>query len=166
MKRVLFAFIAVAFVLQSCSDNKAAFNFNQKLAGISESLNKKGTELGQDLKTAMTTRDFTKVKERCDDLKTYIDEKITDVKNTKDVGGSEKLKAAMLDFLNFENELVADAFAPFGKMDQSTSEADLQQALDHMQEKTKEEDAYLTKVQVAQKEFAEKNGFKLEAAKK
>src|SRR5688572_24129826 len=88
MKRFLFAFIAVAFVLQSCSDNKAAFNFNQKLAGISESLNKKGTELSQDLKIAMTTRDFTKVKERCDDLKKYIDEKITEVKNTKDVGSS------------------------------------------------------------------------------
>jgi hypothetical protein len=166
MKRILFALIAVAFVFQSCSDNKAAFDFNQKLAGISETLNKKGTELGYDLKTAMTTRDFTKVKDRCNELKTYIDEKITEVKGTKDVGGSEKLKTAMLDFLNFENELVADAFVPFGKMDQNTTEEEMQTALDNMQEKTKEENNYLVKVQEAQKEFAEKNGFKLEAAKK
>jgi hypothetical protein len=163
MKKILFPLLAVLIVLAGCSGNKKkAFDFNQKLAKISEELNSKGTLLGTQLKTAMTSKDFSAVAATCKDLHSFIDTKLTEMKDTKDIAGSEKLRTSMVDFLSFEKELVTEAFDPFAKMDTNTSEEDMQSAIDKMMEKTKEESSYLLKVQSAQREYASKNGFKIE----
>ena len=167
MKRIFFPLLAVLVFLSGCGgDKKKAFDFNQKLAKISETLNAKGVTLGTQLKTAMETKDFTSVAASCKDLHGYIDEKLAELKGMKDISGSENLRTSMIDFLGFEKELVSDAFDPFAKMDSNTTEEEMQTAVNNMLEKTKEESTYLMKVQTAQREYASKNGFKIEEAKK
>lgn len=166
MKKIFLPLLSALILLASCSGNKKkAFDFNQSLAKISETLNSKGVALGTQLKTAMATKDFSSVATSCKDLHSYIDEKLVDLKGMKDVAGSEKLRSSMIDFLGFEKELVSQAFDPFAKMDANTTEEEMQTAIDNMMEKTKEESGYLLKVQSAQKEYASKNGFKIEDKK-
>jgi hypothetical protein len=168
MKRIFFPLLAVLIFLSGCGgDKKKAFDFNQKLAKISETLNAKGQVLGNQLKTAMeTSKDFSSVAASCKDLHSYIDDKLAELKGMKDISGSENLRNAMISFLNFEKEMVTEAFDPFGRMDSNTTEEEMQTAVNNMLEKTQEESTYLMKVQNAQREYASKNGFKIEDAKK
>ncbi len=164
MKRILFPFLALLIVLSSCTrSNKKAFNFNQQLVGVSEKLQEKGTGIGRELKEAVNTKDFSAFADSSQALLDYIDKCLADYKNMKDVSGSENLRAAMIDFLNFEKDVVSQTYIPLGKMNSTTSEEELQATINTMLEKSREEGSYLVKVQDAQREYASKNGFKMEA---
>ena len=163
MKKFFLPFLAALVILSGCKgDKKAAFDFNEKLAAISYNLESKGREFGAELQPAMQSNDYSKLSTITTSLKKFIDEKREDLKNTKNVGGSEKLKSAMIEFLDFEKELISDAFEPFGKLDASSSEEEKQAAVQNLIKKSEDEGKYLTKVQQAQKEYADKHGFKLE----
>lgn len=163
MKKIFFPFFIVLLLFQSCgSAKKKAFDFNQKLAGISKTLNSKGVAFGTELRSAINTNDFSALDSMATALNKYISDQIIVVKNTENVSGSEKLKNAMLDFLNFEYKLVTEAFVPFGKLNTNSTEDEKQAAINTMVEKTKDESSYLLKIQAEQKDYATKNGFKLE----
>ena len=147
------------------SDKKKAYEFNQKLVAISEALRVKGTQIADALSIAANTKNFSRVDSANKDLLNYIDTKTAELKVMENVAGSEKLKLAMMDFMDFERDLVSSSFLPFGKMNESTPGEEIQFAVEQMMNKVKEEDKYLQRVQDAQKEYAAKNGFKVEAKK-
>ena len=153
----------MALLHTSCmsGEKKKVYDFNQKLAGISQGLNKRGLEFGNELKTAVTSHDFSKTAASCKDLKDYVDAKIQEVTATENVGGSETLKSTMLDFLQYEKRLITEGFEPFARMDKNTPDEDVQAAVRTMMDKSGEENSYLTKVQQEQKAYAAKNGLKL-----
>lgn len=166
MKKILLPFIALMLLLQSCgSDKKKAFNFNQTLSGISKTLNSKGVTMGAELKSALNSNNYSSFNTMNEDLGKYIDEQIEVVEKTENVSGAEKFKESMIDFLKFEKVMVTDAFRPVGKLDANSTPEEKQAAIDNLMEKAKEESTYLTKLQRVQKEFADKNGFKVEEEK-
>ena len=166
MRKILITALSLLVILTACnSDKKKAFEFNQKLAKISQTLNEKGTRVATELALAVNTRDFTTVDSVNKDLLEYVKTQRNEVNTTPDVGGSEQLKSSMVEFLDFEKELITSAFLPFGMMNKESSDDESQQAVNHMVKKTSEETKYLAKVQAAQKEFAKKNGFKVEEKK-
>lgn len=164
MKKIFLPLLAVLIVFAGCKggDQKKAYDFNEKLAAISYNLEKKGRAFGAELQPAMQSNDFSKLASITDSLEKFIDEKTEELKNTKDVGGSEKLRSAMLEFMAFEKDMVKDAFLPFSKLNASSTEEDKQAAIQNLMKRSQEEGKYLTKVQEAQKEYADKHGFKLE----
>jgi len=166
MKKLFFPLLALLIIAQSCgSTKKKAFDFNQKLVGISTTLQSKGVAIGTELRSAMSSNDFSKIDSMSNNLTKYIDEQIDVVKKTENVGGSEKLKDAMLGFLGFEKEMVSAAFLPFGKLNANSTDAEKQTVVENMLAKSKEEEGYLSKIRDAQREYASKNGFKLEEKK-
>jgi len=163
VKKNLFAFLGLAVLMTSCmsGEKKKVYDFNQKLAGISQGLNKRGLDFGTELKAAVTSHDFSKTAASCKELKDYVEAQIKEVTGTENVGGSESLKSTMLEFLQFEKQLVTEGFEPFSSMGKDTPEEEVQTAVRTMMEKTGDENKYLAKVQEEQKAFAAKNGLKL-----
>ena len=159
--RKRFPFIlGILLLLLGCNaDKKKAYDFNQKLFEISDTLNKKGTRIGTEVAMAVNTRDFSKVDRINEELLAFIELKSAELKKPPNTAGSEKLKAAMIEFLQFEKDMVSNYFVPLGKMNAATSDSAIQFAVDQMVEKSKDEGSYLQKVQVAQKEYARSNGF-------
>jgi hypothetical protein len=82
----------------------------------------------------------------------------------KDVKGSEKLRAAMLEFIAYEKMMISEHFIPMEKLNSSSSGDDVQKHLDAFAAAGKAESAILKKVSDAQKEYAKKNGFTIEEA--
>ncbi len=141
---------------------KNALDFNQKLAAITKELQFRGEKLGVELKTAVATHDFSKTIVIYEDLKGYIDNKIEELTATENVSGSENLKSAMLDFLKFEKKMIVDGCEPFRKINKDTPDDQVHTSVQAMMESTKEETTWLSRLQQAQREYAAKNGLKLQ----
>jgi elongation factor P--beta-lysine ligase len=162
MKKTLLPLLAVFLLLQSCTDNKKkALAFNEKIAGISQTIYGKGREWGAELQPAFTMQDYSKLKEKTDDLMVYITHQIDTVSAMDNVGGSEKLKTSMVEYLKFEKMLIGEVFVPFSSMDSTTTDEQRQAAIQRLQDRSKDEAEYLEKVRAEQTEYAKKNGFKV-----
>ena len=160
MRKCFPLFLVILLVSQGCKPNKKkAYDFNQKLVEISDTLNKKGTRIGTEVALAVNTRDFSRVDIINRELLDFINIKTVELKKTPNTAGSEKLKAAMLDFLAFEKDMINSYFLPLGKMNAQTPDTAIQAAVDRMVGKSKDESSYLARVQKAQKEYARNNGF-------
>lgn len=162
--KTFFPLLITCALLISCQGGKKkAFEFNQTLAAISDSLQRKGARIGTELAMAVNTRDFNRINSLNNDLLRYIREREDELTGMKDTDGSEAFRNAMLEFLAFEAELVRKGFLPLGKMNQDTPEKEIQDAIAYVIKKSKEESVYLLEVQRAQEEFAKNNGFKIES---
>ena len=167
MRKCFPLFVAILLISPGCNskNKKKAYDFNQKLVEISDTLNKKGTRIGTEVALAVNTRDFSKVDIINKELLDYIDIKTTELKKTPNTAGSEKLKVAMLEFLAFEKDMISTYFLPLGKMNAQTPDTAIQAAVDRMVDKSKDETGYLAKVQQAQKDYARDNGFTVQEKK-
>ena len=164
MRKCFPLFLAILLVLSGCNskNKKKAYDFNQKLVEISDTLNKKGTRIGTEVALAVNTRDFSKVDIINKELLDFIEIKTAELKKTPNTAGSEKLKVAMLDFLAFEKDMISSYFIPMGKMNAQTPDTIIQAAVERMVDKSKDESSFLARVQQAQKEYARNNGFVVE----
>ena len=163
MRKSFPLFLPILLLAPGCNPNKKkAYDFNQKLVEISDTLNKKGTRIGTEVALAVNSRDFSKVDIINKELLDFIEIKTAELKKTPNTAGSEKLKAAMLDFLAFEKEMISSHFLPLGKMNAQTPDTTIQAAVDRMVDKSRDESSYLARVQQAQKEYAKNNGFVVE----
>jgi hypothetical protein len=167
MRKLIFPFIALLVLAQGCQSptKKKAFDFNQKLTGISDSLGAKGSEMGKELDQAVKARDFARLTMLNKDIVRFIDDKIVEIKNTEDIGGSGRLKSAMIDFLNYEKEFIQEGFGPFEKMDANTTQEEVQSAGQFLLQKSQDEKTHLNKVQEAQRDYAKQNGFRIKGEK-
>lgn len=166
MRKCFPVFLAMLLLVSGCNaDKKKAYDFNQKLVEISDTLNKKGTRIGTEVALAVNTRDFSRVDLINKELLNFIDIKTSELKKTPNTAGSEKLKSAMLEFLAFEKDMISSYFLPLGKMNAQTPDSTIQEAVDRMVEKSKDETGYLARVQQAQKDYARSNGFVVEEKK-
>lgn len=167
MRKLILPVLAILFLLTSCknSSTKKAFEFSESLTAISATLQSKGKEFGTELQSAMQSGDFSKLDAISASLTEFISGKQAELKTTKDIGGSEKLRTSMIEFLEFEKQMIEDSFLPFGKLNANSTEEEKQAAIQNMMKTTEDEGKYLLKVQEAQKEFAAKNGFRVEEKK-
>lgn len=139
-----------------------ALDLNNYLADITDSLFLGGKEWGTAMVKAKETRNFSTLITPRRNLEKFIERKRIDVVTMKDINGSEKLRLAMLDFLFNEVKMIKDAFLAFEKFNSQTTDADIDKAIANLQEKAKDEDAFLNEVLKAQKAYATKNGFTIE----
>ena len=165
--RKIFLFILSAIVLASCNqaEKKKALEFNNELAGYTQELSKKGTEVGMAIGSAKVTKNFTEVKKLAGELLDYVNDRNDKLASMDNVGGSEQLKSAMQSFLKFEKELVEEAIMPFAQMDVNTTDEQMENALQNLRTKAAEETSHLDNVRKEQAAFAKKNGFRIEAPK-
>lgn len=158
---------ATVVAFSACkSDKKSALDFNNKLSAISDSLYTKGVGLGKKIQSGNISGDYSALANAGKDMAAYVTGKITEVKDMKDVGGSEKFKQAMLDFLEYEKNICTEAIGPFTSLNASSTPEQKKAAMDNLISKSKEEEQVMMKVRDEQSKYAEKNGFKIEPKKK
>lgn len=164
--KIVFAIALVAITsLKAYATTKNPIQFNDALVSIVDQLYKNGMEWGKKFNHIdSTSRNFSELASLNNKLKLYIDEKIVELKTMEDVKGSEEFKKAMIEFLMFERNLITTTFVPFEKLNKSSTDKEIQKALDNLTtEAAKEKDA-LKKVQDAQTAYATKNNFSIRGA--
>lgn len=147
--------------LASCSWNnrEEAIKLCNSLTRVNDSLNVMGKDWMDEFKPAVNTKDFTYLQPKRQHIQDYITQQTVYVKGLKDVGGSEKLRASLLDILQFENDVVLPKMKEFESFNGDTSDSTLQKAFNELITTTKED---MAKHEVMFKhldEYAEKNDF-------
>ncbi len=95
-------------------------------------------------------------------MEKLIERKQLEVITLKDIGGSEKLRLAMLDMLFFEARMIREGFIPFEKLNRQSSQEEISKAIELLTKTAEAENEYLEKVRTAQDAYAAKNGFTIE----
>lgn len=160
----LFAYIS-AFLLATClvscnwNNREDAIKLCNELTRVNDSLNVMGKDWMDEFKPAVNTKDFTFLQPKRQHIQDYITQQTVYVKGLKDVGGSELLRASLLDILQFENDVVLPKMKEFEYFNGDTSDSTLQKSFNELIVTTKED---MAKHEVMFKyldEYAEKNDF-------
>lgn len=161
---MLLAVLFTAGTLLSHAQKKftSAFEMNEYMVTITDSLYQGGTDWGKALMNSIKTRDFSELSKVRKKMENFIERKQKELTNMDDNWGSEKLRLAFLDFLSFEKLMLTEAFLPFEKLDKNTSEEQIKAAVAGISKFSEQEVEANKKILVAQQAFADKNGFTLE----
>jgi len=158
--------IAIALIFSTlfaaAQKPKTALELNDYFVSITDSLYFHGREWGSQFSKARKSQDFASLTPSRKKIEQYASGKFQELVVMKDIGGSEKLRAAVLEFLAFEKRLIKDYFTPLEKFDKSTSEEAIQKAIDALVAASKDESAALKTVSDEQIAFGKKNGFEIE----
>ena len=159
MKKILFSLLTAVVIFTACKSQKTAIEFNDKIVAINKGFYEKGQVFGTALKTALATKDFSKLGPQCDEMVVVVNDGIAKLNAMENVSGSEELKEQALNYFKFEKTLIDKAFVPFKSMNATTSDEEIKTATDNLMTAAKDENNYLEKVRLAQNEYAKKNGF-------
>ncbi|XZF12606.1 hypothetical protein ACTHGU_12525 [Chitinophagaceae bacterium MMS25-I14] len=140
---------------------KTALDMNDHLAAITDSLYAKGREWGDKFNAAAASKDFKSLAPYRQSIDQFIDRKITEIKGLKDIGGSQELRMAMLDFLGFEKKMITTGFKPVENLPADATQEQMQKAIDDLTAASQDESGYLQKVKDAQEAYGKKNGFSI-----
>lgn len=138
--------------------------FNDYLVSVTDSLYEMGREWGRKFNEVNQSKKYGELSSSRKQMESYIKRKQVLVTRLKNIGGSEELKKAQLDFLALELQIVKDAFIPLEKLTASSSDAEIKYALDNLRTLSAREDESLQKVIAAQVAYGKKNGFRVEGA--
>lgn len=163
MYKTLLIVALAAIMAPSCTSPKAkkATEWNNKLAEISKMNQDRWKDVIEAINSSQTTKDYSKVGNLGKDLVTFLDEKINEVTKMENTEGSEKMKDAMIEFLQYEKRTAQDGLSPYQNMNQDTAPEEAQTTYENLSNMAREEATYLSKLQAAQREFASKHGLKV-----
>lgn len=163
MKFSIMVLVALLFAT-SALKAQTPIEFNDILVNITDSFYAKGQQWGRMFNEARKTNEFSKLEQTRLILEKFCNEKVTEVSMMKDVGGSESLRKAMINYLLFEKEMVSKAFMPLEKIPSTASPSEVDSALKKLNELAEKENEMLHLVNEAQVAYAKKHGFKIEAS--
>jgi hypothetical protein len=166
MKSMLCYVAFLAFVCNGVIANAqkptTPLELNNYFASINDTLYAGGKAWGNKLNSVMENKTFDSLTPLRMKLQSFITAKQQELKTMKDIGGSEKFRLAMLEFLAFEEKMMKEAFAPLEKLNKTSTDEQVKAVLKSLIELAGNEDTELKKVNTAQNEYAEKNGFAIE----
>lgn len=128
---------------------------------ISDSLSKLGKAWGNKLNTVVYNKSFDSLVPLRTKMQDYIAAKRSELSALPDIKGSKKFVASMIAFLDFEANMMKDAFLPMEKLDGKSSQNDINNAFKKLIEIGKKENEELEKVYDQQVEYSKKNKFKI-----
>lgn len=157
------ATIALVFVLlASCADKQQEIiGLNNELTTINDSLFYKGEAWGEEFKIAFNSGDYTLLPAARQEVQEYIETSIDKVADMKDVGGSQQLRTAELDYLQFERDVIIQKMKAFEEFSDTTNKERVSEAYTDLVNSSKEEQVKLNALHDAQKLYADKNGIEL-----
>lgn len=165
MKRLLLLFFAVSFIAISsvkAQAPKTALEMNDLLVSVNDSLFIYGKQWGEIFADSYDSKNFEKLKPKRVAMLSYIERRKKELKNLKDIAGSEEFRKLMIEFLDFETTLITSTFMALEKVDKNTTEEALQAAIKKITDGSEKENEFLNKVRIVQTAYAAKNGFSIE----
>lgn len=163
MKFYRLALMALLFVTSTLKA-QTPFEFNNILVDITDSLYVRGQQWGHVFNEVNKSKEFSKLEKTRLNIERFCNEKVTDVSMMKDVGGSENLRKAMINYLLFEKDMITKAFLPLEQLPSTATPTEIDSALNNLREFAAKENEMIALVNQAQSAYAKKNDFKLEEA--
>lgn len=155
--------LLLAFVPFTGYSQKTALELNDEIANITDSLFSYGQKWGNAFSEAAPSKDFSTLAKHRKATELFIDNSIQRIKNMHDIGDSQDLRLAMVDFLMFEKDMVRNGFTPAEKLSANTTDADIDAFISNLTNLSAKESIYLEKVRKEQEKYAEQNGFSIES---
>ncbi|GEM_PF-1308084 len=159
-------FLAVSGLVYAQKTEKEtdfALAFNDYCAGLTDSLYTYGTGWGQAFGSAYESNNFAQLIPHSNKIFSFIEKSQKELIKRKVNPDMEDLKLAVLDFLSFEKAMIQEAFKPFEKFNDKTSEETIKAQLDLLTAKSSQEGEVLNTVRVAQEKVAKLYNFTMEA---
>src|SRR5690606_29116238 len=127
-----------------------ALDFNDYCASLTDSLFIYGSAWGEAFATANKTRNYVILTPYATKIFSFIEKSQKELINRKVNEDMEDLKIAVLDFLSFEKSMIQEAFRPFEKFTDKTSDEAIKAQLDLFMEKASQEEEILNTVRLEQ----------------
>lgn len=161
MRLSAFSALLLLLLLSSCDFNKKekCIALDSKIATTNDTLLKFGNDWGEELKIAINTLNFSGLQPIRTQMQVFIEQKMVEIKALDNVGGSEKLLATQMEFLELEKEIVINKLATFEQFTDAVQMSQLSDAYASMQVSAVKEQELLEKIHKLRDEYAEKNGF-------
>lgn len=139
-----------------------ALELNNYLAAVTDSLFQGGKEWGKALNIVVQTKRFDSLAGPRIKMEQFITRKKAEIQGMKDINGSQDLRNAMIEFLDFEWKMITEAFKPLEKFTTNSPQADIKKTIDDLIAMAANEKDALAKVNAAQEAYGKKNGFTIE----
>lgn len=157
------AFTGILLIVLACSCNfnkkEKCIRLDNTISSINDSLLRYGAQWGDELRIAIATLDFSGLRPIRVEMQDYIGRKIEHVGNMDNIGGSEELLKAELEFLRAEKEIVATKLAVFENFTDTVTMDHLSTAYADMQLSAVKEQDMLKRIHTLREQYAEKNDF-------
>lgn len=160
---VLLVFFATISCINAQSKQEVAdaIAFNDYCAGIVDDLYDAGLAWGAVYAEVTESGDFVLLKGERVKMEKIINDYIVALTKKKVPSSYEKFKKAALDLLVYEDSLIKTAFMPFERLTASSSDAEIEKAVNSLINISKDEEKYLQNFQVIQQAFAKEMNFVL-----
>jgi len=163
LKNFLLLVILIAGMqLVSAQTPTTPIEVNNFIVNITDSLHVQGNRWGTQLNEAIAAKEYSNLNKGLKDMQTFIDGKIKELSSFKDIGGSGDLRKATLELLSYEKTMVTDGCMPYEKLTATSTKDDIDALNKNLITLAGKEGEYLEKMRKAQKDYAEKNNFKIE----
>ncbi len=144
-------------------DTDFALAFNNYCANLTDSLYSYGTAWGQAFGSAYESNNFAQLTKHSDKIFSFIEKSQKELIKRKVNPDMEDLKVAVLDFLAFEKSMIQEAFKPFEKFNNETSDETIKAQLELLTSKTAMEEKTLNEVRSEQQKMARLYNFTIDA---
>ncbi len=163
MAKHLYAYIIALLVIgmASCDLDKKekAQKLSKDITAINDSLAYFVKDWVEEFKVSVNTKDFSRLGAIRQNMESYLDRKTAYLNATPDVGGSEELRKAELDYLLFEKNTVGKFLTVFEQFTDSTTDDEIAEAYNTSMSNVSGEDSKIENINRLQDEFADKNEF-------
>lgn len=162
---LLMALTSLTYAQKTEKETDFALAFNDYCAGLTDSLYSYGTAWGEAFGSAYDSHNFAQLKPHSTRIFAFIERSQKELIKRKVNPDMEDLKLAVLDFLTFEKTMIQEAFRPFEKFTDKTSDETIKAQLDLLTEKSSQEGNVLNTIRVEQEKVATLYNFTMEAYK-
>jgi len=152
----------ITYAQKTAKDTDFALAFNDYCASLTDSLYTYGTAWGEAFGGAYESSNFSKLTPHSNKISAFIERSQKELIKRKVNPDMDDLKVAVLDFLAFEKAMIHDAFKPFEKFNDKTSDETIKTQLDFVTEKSAQEEKALNAVREQQEKLARLYNFTIE----
>ncbi|RYD97431.1 MAG: hypothetical protein EOP54_10945 [Sphingobacteriales bacterium] len=159
----MMALSSLVYAQKTEKETDFALAFNDYCAGLTDSLYTYGTAWGEAFGKVYESYNFSQLIPHSNKIFNFIESSQKALIKRKVNPDMEDLKLAVLDFLAFEKVMIQEAFKPFEKFTDKTSDAIIKAQLDLLTAKSSQEEKALNTVRVEQEKMAKIYHFTMEA---
>jgi hypothetical protein len=167
MKKFLLPFIlligcTVVSVNAKAQKPSTPLELNDYFAAISDSLYRGGKAWGIQFNKVQASKEFATLIPFRLSMEQYAKKMVSELTTMKDIKNSKDFRLAVIGFLNFEVELMTQAFIPIEKLTAKSSKETYDAAINNLVLLAAKEKDYLSTIAITQKAYADSNGFTIE----
>jgi hypothetical protein len=167
MKKILLPlllFVSLTGISISVNAQKPTtpLQLNDYFAEISDSLFRGGKAWGTQFNKVSTSKDYASLIPFRLGMEQYSKKMVAELTSMKDIKNSKDFRLAVIGFLNYEVELMTQAFIPIEKLNAKSSKEAYDAAIANLVKLAEKEKDYLATIAETQKAYADANGFTIE----